>query len=576
MPYASINEIGGKTVVWNQLLASLSNWICNTTYGTYTRNQDGSITYTVTNAQPSTSFFLPAEYTETVIKTTHKYYLAFDVIPLSTTVRFAYNAGNNGTNWSGLTVGTRTLLNKIWEPAADETAKTKYLHVAYVNGESGVSTLYSAMLIDLTLMFGSGNEPATVSEFESMFPNIDPAYNAGELRSAGVTEAVSEGRNLVGLTGRTLGTTTEGGAAVAKQWDTSKYYLGCTANGAYYPQYITSYSIDGDKVSCVAISPGYGIGVPVKLTKGETYRITVYSDDAYQCQSIAFYDKAGYYVSTSYTTSITKTVSFVMPSDAEIALVVYRAGNAAGPVTPPVTLTNDYIMLERGSTATAYTPYFSRTLPIPSAIQSLPGYGWSAGTAYNAVSLAQGKNTQRVGKIVLDGVTANRRLDGAWGTTAPNVFYASNLPFNRTGNIQKVICDRFIPTSGSVTTMPPYTFMGGSGAPNTISFAFPTSITTLQDANTWLANNNTTIYYALAEPVETDISEYLTGDNLIEVEPGGSLTFKNQNGDDWRVPVPNEETFLVQAAPELPTTDGTYTLQCTVTDGTPSVTWVTA
>jgi hypothetical protein len=91
-----------------------------------------------------------------------------------------------------------------------------------------------------------------------------------------------------------------------------------------------------------------------------------------------------------------------------------------------------------------------------------------------------------------------------------------------------------------------------------------------------LANNNTTIYYPLATPIETDISEYLTDDNLIEVEAGGTLTFKNQHGDDWRVPVPNEETFLVQAAPELPTTDGTYTLRCTVTGGTPSVTWVTA
>jgi hypothetical protein len=124
--------------------------------------------------------------------------------------------------------------------------------------------------------------------------------------------------------------------------------------------------------------------------------------------------------------------------------------------------------------------------------------------------------------------------------------------------------------------MAAYTFMGGSGVPTTISFAFPSSITTLQDANTWLANNNTTIYYPLAEPIETDISEYLTDDNLVNVEPGGTLTFKNQHGDDWRVPVPNEETFLVQATPELPTTDGTYTLQCTVTDGTPSVTWVSA
>jgi hypothetical protein len=84
------------------------------------------------------------------------------------------------------------------------------------------------------------------------------------------------------------------------------------------------------------------------------------------------------------------------------------------------------------------------------------------------------------------------------------------------------------------------------------------------------------LYYELATPIETDISSLLSDDNLINVEPGGTLTFRNQHEDDFRLPVPNEETYFVQAAPELPSADGTYTLQCTVTDGTPSVTWVSA
>lgn len=87
--------------------------------------------------------------------------------------------------------------------------------------------------------------------------------------------------------------------------------------------------------------------------------------------------------------------------------------------------------------------------------------------------------------------------------------------------------------------------------------------------------DGTVTYYALATPIETDISSILT-DSTIEVEAGGTLTFKNQHGDNFRLPVPNSETFLVQATPELPSADGTYTLQCTVTDGTPSVTWVSA
>ena len=43
-------------------------------------------------------------------------------------------------------------------------------------------------IFDLTAMFGSGNEPVNVEEFEKMFPNDYYQYNAGEIISAGVTE----------------------------------------------------------------------------------------------------------------------------------------------------------------------------------------------------------------------------------------------------------------------------------------------------------------------------------------------------------------------------------------------------
>ena len=36
-------------------------------------------------------------------------------------------------------------------------------------------------LFDLTLMFGAGNEPATVAEFEKLFPRDYYDYNAGEV-----------------------------------------------------------------------------------------------------------------------------------------------------------------------------------------------------------------------------------------------------------------------------------------------------------------------------------------------------------------------------------------------------------
>lgn len=43
-------------------------------------------------------------------------------------------------------------------------------------------------IYDLTAMFGSGNEPTTVEEFEKIFPADYYPYNAGEVVRTGVTE----------------------------------------------------------------------------------------------------------------------------------------------------------------------------------------------------------------------------------------------------------------------------------------------------------------------------------------------------------------------------------------------------
>jgi hypothetical protein len=63
--------------------------------------------------------------------------------------------------------------------------------------------------------------------------------------------------------------------------------------------------------------------------------------------------------------------------------------------------------------------------------------------------------------------------------------------------------------------------------------------------------DGTTTYYPLTTAVEVDISEYLTDDNLINVEAGGTLTFPNQNGTDYQIPVPSEETYMIDICRRL-------------------------
>ena len=61
---------------------------------------------------------------------------------------------------------------------------------------TGWEAEYNMQFFDLTQMFGEGNEPATVEEFEAMFPNDYYEYNEGELMSFDGKGLKSVGFNL--------------------------------------------------------------------------------------------------------------------------------------------------------------------------------------------------------------------------------------------------------------------------------------------------------------------------------------------------------------------------------------------
>jgi hypothetical protein len=174
---------------------------------------------------------------------------------------------------------------------------------------------------------------------------------------------------------------------------------------------------------------------------------------------------------------------------------------------------------------------------IPAEIQSLPGYGWSAATKHNYIDFERKVYVQEVKKCVMDGTQYNV---AKWSPDPGNpngvVFSQTSMPFTRSA---QVVCDRFVRSCYGSNTMPLFTFMGGSGVTQTIAFCMPNTVATNDDAKAWFTANPTTIYYSLDTPIETDISEYLPDDILtLAVEAGGTLTFVNSNGDDYRIPVP--------------------------------------
>lgn len=185
--------------------------------------------------------------------------------------------------------------------------------------------------------------------------------------------------------------------------------------------------------------------------------------------------------------------------------------------------------------------------PIPEAIRNLPGYGWSAGTAKNYVDYENKRYVQCVGNMDLG------TLDWKFNTTSAvgNHFYApaKHLNFKYLGafgtTIYNALCSKYrtVARSSNVFVDKTLTIDGV-----TVVSQIQVKDTAYTDATAFKqAMQGVIMYYELESPIVTDISDLIDDDFLrnIEVEAGGSVTFKNSN-DNYHIPVPNEEEYIVK------------------------------
>lgn len=186
---------------------------------------------------------------------------------------------------------------------------------------------------------------------------------------------------------------------------------------------------------------------------------------------------------------------------------------------------------------------------IPEAIKALPGYGWSAGNAKNYVDYENKKYVQCVSSIDLG------TLDWKINTTSGvgKHFYGRVDPakFKYLGvfgtTVYNVLCSKYrtVSRSSSVFVDKTITIDGI----NTRVLQIQVKDSAYTDATAFKqAMSGVMLYYELANPIVTDISSLIPDDFLrnIEVEALGSITFKNSNGDSYRIPVPSEEEYIVK------------------------------
>jgi hypothetical protein len=171
---AMIEAIKGNTIAWNQIVNSLSG--ASEVYGITRKLRGYALHYSGTSTRSTN--FSGATMSIAPINT-HKYYLSVKGIPNTCGISKNYAAGADSY------VGTLS-----------ETSFGVYIP----EGVTIDADVYFAC-IDLTLIYGEGNEPATVEQFEQDYfnwfgkPLTYEPYDAGSLRNTKVSALKTTGFN---------------------------------------------------------------------------------------------------------------------------------------------------------------------------------------------------------------------------------------------------------------------------------------------------------------------------------------------------------------------------------------------
>ena len=202
----TLSELRGRSLVWNQLVTN-GNFDGTTSWG-MTANSTGSASGNVLTATASANVtaVCPNQAINTIKG--HIYYVSFkykvnSAVTGDTLVREGYFGGTS-TVWFADAV---LLVRNAWVSVqlfVNTTSNNGRFYIGpYLS--SGTSPILNAgetaefkdvRLFDLTQMFGAGNEPKNVAQFEALFPNAYYPYNAGTLLSCNLTGVKTIGRNL--------------------------------------------------------------------------------------------------------------------------------------------------------------------------------------------------------------------------------------------------------------------------------------------------------------------------------------------------------------------------------------------
>jgi len=332
----------------------------------------------------------------------------------------------------------------------------------------------------------------------------------GEIVSVGTESIIEQGKNLFDYTDKTYH-----GANVSK-----------VENGVIYTKQLLTTILNIPTI----VGSKYTLSFKVKSSGanqgGLRWSLQTGKNTSYAHDSSLIKSEVGYVANTEYqgTVNFTATTDFV--SLCGLATAFYD------------------VQLEESDAATDYSPFYQTEYPIHEAIKALPGYGWSAGTAKNYVDYENKKYVQCVGSVDLGTLTW---IAGSTGKVSFQTSQVTGQKLTKNYSVPpNIICSKYS-TKSQNELWGHINVTGITANANTDGYIYVND-TSYTDATTFKqAMQGVMLYYELETPIVTDISSLIPDDFLrnIEVEAGGSITFKNSN-DNYHIPVPSEEKYIVK------------------------------
>lgn len=388
-----LGALYGKCVAWNQMVDPT-----RTTYTesgvTVTNNGDGSFTINGTASANVNVSFNMNSWEKIQLVAGHKYLMKGN---LSSSNPIMLCAGHSDAG-----------AGAIWTNANTESNKSVYATIT--SGLTVSNIKYRPQIFDLTLIYGAGNEPTTVAQFEADFPEAYYAYDAGSIKGSAVTKIISKGKNLLdnehNLTVGDYVTTTGQGAESAGSFRCIES-IPCKPSTNYYLKAFNFENGDGGRA---------------------TY--------------MYFWDENGNFINFTANYSKAIALGFTTPSNARrMAMQIYTADrNYRGQV--PI---DGQFMLVEGSVApTKYDPYFKEELNIPTAVQGFAQRG--IGGVQNELDFANKQAIGRLGEVDLG--TLN------WTKGSNNRFVSGGISSNALrpsadNVVANILCSKFTTDSAS-------------------------------------------------------------------------------------------------------------------------------